>query len=150
MAVARTEGPGLSDFVRPIAGLIGMGLCFAGILVLYDPQGGPNLLASIYDALGNSSGADDLRNGQGDQVIAKLLLAAIALLVGVGGIWLLFLGVGALVSLLPASGATGSCRGSSPAPRWCCWRSSWSTRRRERSCAASRTRRASSRSRTTR
>ena len=35
-------------------------------------------------------------------MIAKLLLAAIALLVGVGGIWLLFIGVGALVSLLPA------------------------------------------------
>jgi alpha-glucoside transport system permease protein len=33
-------------------------------------------------------------------VIAKILLAAIALAVGVGGIWLLFIGVGALVSLL--------------------------------------------------
>ena len=102
MAVARTESPGLSRFVLPIAGLIGLGLCGAGILVLYDPQGGPNLLASIYDAIGNASGATDLRNGQGDQVIAKLLLAVIALLVGVGGIWLLFIGVGSLVSLLPA------------------------------------------------
>ena len=100
MAVARTESPGLSRFVLPIAGLIGLGLCVAGILVLYDPQGGPNLLASIYEALGNTSGATDLRNGSGDQVIAKLLLAVIALLVGVGGIWLLFIGVGALVSLL--------------------------------------------------
>ena len=100
MAVARTESPGLSHFVLPIAGLIGLGLCGAGILVLLDPQGGPNLLASIYDSLGNSAGATDLRNGQGDQVIAKILLAAIALAVGVGGIWLLFIGVGALVSLL--------------------------------------------------
>ena len=100
MAVARTESPGLSRFVLPIAGLIGLGLCVAGILVLYDPQGGPNLLASIYEALGNTSGATDLRNGSGDQVIAKLLLAAIALAVGVGGIWLLFIGVGGLVSLL--------------------------------------------------
>ena len=33
-------------------------------------------------------------------MIAKILLAAIALAVGVGGIWLLFIGVGALVSLL--------------------------------------------------
>ena len=100
MAVARTESPGPSRFILPIAGLIGLGLCVAGILVLFDPQGGPNLLASIYDALGNGSGATDLRNGSGDQVIAKLLLAVIALAVGVGGIWLLFLGVGALVSLL--------------------------------------------------
>ena len=101
MAVARTEEPGLSRFILPIAGLIAVGLCGAGILVLLDPQGGPNLLASIYDALGNSSGANDLRNGTGDQLFAKILLAVIALLVGVGGIWLLFIGVGALVSQLP-------------------------------------------------
>ena len=100
MAVARTESPGLSRFVLPIAGLIGLGLCGAGILVLLDRQGGPHLLASIYDLLGNSAGATDLRNGSGDQVIAKILLAAIALTVGVGGIWLLFIGVGSLVSLL--------------------------------------------------
>jgi alpha-glucoside transport system permease protein len=101
MAVARTEAPGFSRFILPIAGLIGLGLCGAGLLVLLDPQGGPNLLASIYDAIGNGSGASDLRNGSGDQVIAKMLLAVIALAVGVGGIWLLFLGVGALVSMLP-------------------------------------------------
>ena len=100
MAVARTENPGLSRFVLPVAGLIGLGLCGAGILVLLDRQGGPHLLASIYDLLGNGAGATDLRNGSGDQVIAKILLAAIALTVGVGGIWLLFIGVGSLVSLL--------------------------------------------------
>jgi len=100
MAVVQAERPGLSRFVLPIAGLIALGLCLGGLLVLLDPKGGPNLLASIYDALGNTSGADDLRNGQGDQLIAKIILAAIALAVGVGGIWLLFLGVGALVSLL--------------------------------------------------
>jgi alpha-glucoside transport system permease protein len=100
MAGARTERPELSQFVLPLAGLIGLGLCGAGLLVLYDPQGGSNLLASIYEALGNSAGATDLRNGSGDQVIAKLLVAAIALVVGVGGIWLLFIGVAALVGLL--------------------------------------------------
>jgi alpha-glucoside transport system permease protein len=100
MAVARTENPGPSRFLLPTAGLIGLGLCGAGILVLLDRQGGPHLLASIYDLLGNSAGATALRNGSGDQVIAKILLAAIALAVGVGGIWLLFIGVGSLVSLL--------------------------------------------------
>jgi alpha-glucoside transport system permease protein len=100
MAVARTENPGPSRLLLPTAGLSGLGLCGAGILVLLDRQGGPHLLASIYDLLGNSAGATALRNGSGDQVIAKILLAAIALAVGVGGIWLLFIGVGSLVSLL--------------------------------------------------
>ena len=104
MAVtARTEQPGPSRFVLPIAGLIFLGFCVGGILVLLDPQGGQNLLASIYDAIGNASGADDLRNGQGDQVFAKLLTAIIALAVGVGGIWLLFIGTAWLVGLLRAN-----------------------------------------------
>ena len=101
MAATRMESPGPARFILPILGLIGLGLCVAGVLVLYDPKGGPNLLASIYDALGNTQGALDLRNGSGDQLFAKLLMAVIALLVGVGGIWLLFLGVGALVNLFP-------------------------------------------------
>src|SRR6476659_9240311 len=150
MAVVQAERPGPSRFILPILGLIAVGLCLGGLLVLLDPKGGPNLLASIYDALGNTSGADDLRNGQGDQLIAKLILAAIAQAVGVGGIWLLFLGVGGLVSQLEPKYPTGSCRGSSSAPPWRCWRSSWSIPRRERSSAACRTKPATSPSPTSR
>ena len=90
----------LSRFVLPILGLVALGLCAGGILVLIDPNGGQNLLATLYDALGNSAGASALRNGQGDQLIAKLILAVIAIAVGVGGIWLLYLGVGGLVGML--------------------------------------------------
>lgn len=104
MAVGvRTANPPLSRFILPLLGLVALGLCVGGILVLIDPHGGQNLLATIYDALGNSSGATELRNGQGDQVIAKILLAIIALGVGVGGIWLLYLGLGGLVGRLRPS-----------------------------------------------
>jgi alpha-glucoside transport system permease protein len=102
MALVQSERPGLSRVVLAIAGLIAVGLCVGGILVLLDPKGGPNLLASIYESLGNAQGASDLRNGSGDQVFAKILLAAIALAVGVGGIWLLFIGVASMVGLLQA------------------------------------------------
>jgi len=96
----RKENPPLSRFVLPILGLIGLGACIGGILVLFDPLGSSKLLATLYDMLGNGTGAAALRNGQGDQLLAKILLALIALAVGVGGIWLLFIGVGWLVSLL--------------------------------------------------
>jgi len=100
-AGARSDNPQpLSRFIVPIAALIGFGLCIVGVAVLVDPKGGAHLLANFYDLLGNGSGATALRNGQGDQLFAKVLLALIALAVGVGGIWLLFIGVGWLVSQL--------------------------------------------------
>ncbi|MBA2382903.1 MAG: sugar ABC transporter permease, partial [Chloroflexi bacterium] len=92
--------PGSSRTVL-VGSLIGLLLAALGVKVLIDPHGGQNLLAAIYDALGNGAGAELVRNGQGDQFIAKLLLVAIALLVGVGGIWLLFTGASSLVERLP-------------------------------------------------
>jgi alpha-glucoside transport system permease protein len=102
VAVERTQESGSYGTSRTVlvGSLIGLLLAAIGITVLIDREGGQKLLASIYDMLGNAAGADALRNGQGDQFFAKLLLAAIALLVGVGGIWLLFTGVSALVERL--------------------------------------------------
>jgi len=100
LAQARTQESGLSRFV-PIASLIGLVLAGLGVKVLISPHGGDNLLAALYDLIGNPVGAEALRNGQGDQFISKLLLAAIALFVGVGGIWLLFTSVSTLVERFP-------------------------------------------------
>jgi alpha-glucoside transport system permease protein len=76
-----------------VASVIGLILAGLGVKVLIDPQGGQGILAWIYDMTGNAAGAELLRNGLGDQFIAKLILAVIALLVGVGGIWMLFTGL---------------------------------------------------------
>ena len=99
MALAPTIETGRSRTLL-VASLIGLVLAALGVRILIDPHGGQNLLASFYDLIGNAAGAEALRNGQGDQFIAKLLLAAIALLVGVGGIWVLFTGVSSLVERL--------------------------------------------------
>lgn len=105
MAVDRAQGSGSygSSRIVLVGSLVGLVLAAIGISVLIDHEGGQKLLASIYDLLGNAVGAEALRNGQGDQFFAKLLLAAIALLVGVGGIWLLFTGASALVERLRPS-----------------------------------------------
>jgi alpha-glucoside transport system permease protein len=106
VAVNRAQDSGSGSYGSSRAvlfgSLIGLFLTAIGIRILIDPHGGQNLLASIYDALGNTAGAELIRNGQGDQFLAKLLLGAIALLVGVGGIWLLFTGASSLVERLPA------------------------------------------------
>jgi alpha-glucoside transport system permease protein len=97
--LARPQVPGPSRLL-PIVSLIGLVFAAIGVKILIEPQGGQNLLAWIYDLTGNSAGAELLRNRQGDQFIAKLLLGAIALYVGVGGIWLLFTGASTLVERL--------------------------------------------------
>jgi alpha-glucoside transport system permease protein len=103
VAVDRAQASGSygsSRFVL-VASLVGLVLAAIGVTVLIDNEGGQKLLASIYELLGNTAGAEALRNGQGDQFFAKLLLAAIALLVGVGGIWLLYTGASSIVERLP-------------------------------------------------
>jgi alpha-glucoside transport system permease protein len=100
VAVDRAQGSSGSSRSVLVASLVGLVLAAIGVSVLIDHEGGQKLLASIYDLFGNSAGAEALRNGQGDQFFAKLLLVAIALLVGVGGIWLLFTSLSLLVERL--------------------------------------------------
>ena len=103
MAVDRTQAS--STYGTPVwvlvASLIGLVLAGFGVKILLEPNGSTNILAAIYDLLGNPAGADLLRNRQGDQFLAKLMLAVIALLVGVGGVWLLFTGASTAVERLP-------------------------------------------------
>jgi len=85
----------------PLGAILGLLILIIGIKVLADPLAGQHLLANIFDALGNHEGAEALRQGQGEAGLAKLLLASVALVIGVGGIWLMYTGVSALVGLLP-------------------------------------------------
>ena len=86
-------------FAPVLAALVGLAVLAIGVVILADRNASTNLLSSIYDAIGNTQGADDLRRGVGDQVQAKLLLGLLALVVGVGGIWMLYIGVSAVVGL---------------------------------------------------
>ncbi len=87
-------------FATPLAAVIGLLVVAVGVVILLDRNASSNLLASIYDAIGNTQAAEDLRRGVGDQLLAKLVLAGLALVVGVGGIWMVYIGVSAVVGLL--------------------------------------------------
>ena len=99
-----TDTRASSRLLPVLAAVLGLVVVAIGVMIMADRNAATNLLGGIYEALGNAQGAADLERGVGDQGLAKLLLAGVALVVGVGGIWLLYIGISALVGLL--------------APRW--------------------------------
>jgi len=96
-AAATVEGRGWRDVLLPVSAVAGLIAVTFGLVFLADQKGGANLLASIYDLVGNPGGARELRNGFGDQSLAKLLMAAVAISIGVGGVWLFYAGLNALI-----------------------------------------------------
>lgn len=103
MAVApkdQRQELGLGRFLVPLGAVLGLVILIVGLKLLADPRAGQNMLASIYELLGNNEGAAQLRQNAGDVFVAKILLAIVALLVGVGGVWMLFTGASAIVGLL--------------------------------------------------
>jgi alpha-glucoside transport system permease protein len=94
---------GLARLLAPLGAILGLVVIVIGVIVMKDPLAGQHLLANVYDALGNAAGAEQLRQNQGDVFIAKLLLAVVALAIGVGGIWAVYAGVSTLVGLLRPS-----------------------------------------------
>ena len=100
VTAARSRRETVKRWLLPIAALLGMVVIVVGVRFMADPKGAANLLASIYDLLGNSAGAQALRNGRGDQFFAKILLVGVALIAGVGGVWMVYAGLSAVVGLL--------------------------------------------------
>ena len=94
------QSESLSSRLLPALGaVIGLAVLVVGVMIMADRNAATNLLGGIFEALGNAQAAADLERGVGEQGLAKLLLAAVALVVGVGGIWLMYIGVSAIVGL---------------------------------------------------
>jgi alpha-glucoside transport system permease protein len=86
------------------AAVLGIIVVLFGLILalafLADQKAAPNLLANIYDLLGKNADATALRSGQGDRTVAKLLMTVVAIVIGVGGVWLFYIGANALVEHL--------------------------------------------------
>jgi alpha-glucoside transport system permease protein len=91
---------GWRGFLMPVGVILGLASLLIGIWFLLDDQASANVAALLYDLIGDSAEADALRAGSGNRNAAKLVLAAVALLVGVGGIWLFYAGLNAVVMRL--------------------------------------------------
>ena len=96
----QVEVSAVRRFAPVLAALVGIGVVAVGVVILLDRNASSNVLASIYDVIGNTQAAEDLRAGVGDQLLAKVVLAGVALVVGVGGICMVYIGASAVVGLL--------------------------------------------------
>ena len=100
VTAARSRSETAQRWLTPIGAVVGIVIIIVGLGFMADPHGAQNFLASIYDFLGNTVGAKALRNGQGDQFFAKIILVGVALIAGVGGVWMVYSGASAIVGLL--------------------------------------------------
>ena len=94
------EPTGWRGFLMPIGVILGLAGLIIGLWFLIDDQASSNVAAWLYDLIGQSGEAEALRAGSGNRNVAKIILAAVALLVGVGGIWLFFAGLNMVVMRL--------------------------------------------------
>ena len=102
-AGSEPEGAGWRLLLMPIGVLLGAVGVVLGLMFLADRQSAANAAATLWEFLGNTSEATALRRGGGDQTLAKIISLVVAVVVGVGGIWLFFAGLNAMVErFLPA------------------------------------------------
>jgi alpha-glucoside transport system permease protein len=94
------EPVGWRAFLLPLGAIVGLVGLAIGLWFLIDRQASSNVAALLYDAIGSTTEANALRAGSGNKTVAKIILAAVALIVGVGGIWLFYAGLNAIVMRL--------------------------------------------------
>lgn len=90
----------LRRFAAPLAGLAGLVAIVWGVDFLAAPDGPAELLAGLYEAIGLDGQAQAIRDRGIPSITAKLILAVVALSVGVGGIWAVYIGANAVVERL--------------------------------------------------
>ncbi|CAN5641422.1 sugar ABC transporter permease [soil metagenome] len=101
-AAVEEQPVGWRGFLMPVGAVLALVGLAVGLWFLIDRQAPLNAAAVLYDIIGNPAEANALRAGSGNRTVAKLILAAVAMAVGVGGIWLFYAGLNAVVMRLSA------------------------------------------------
>ena len=87
-------------FLLPLGAILALFGIALAIWFVFDQKASANTAAMLYDLIGNNTEAELLRAGSGNQVVPKVLLAAVALTLGIGGIWLFYTGLNWVVMRL--------------------------------------------------
>ena len=87
-------------FAAPLAGVLGLVAIWWGFGFLADPAAPAQLLAAMYDTVGLASQADAIRDRGIPSLTSKVVLALVALVIGVGGVWAIFIGANAAAERL--------------------------------------------------
>ena len=87
-------------FLLPVGAILALFGIALAIWFVFDQKASANTAAIFYDLIGNNTEAELLRAGSGNQVVPKVLLAAVAVTLGVGGIWLFYSGLNWVVMRL--------------------------------------------------
>ena len=90
-------------FLLPLGAILALFGIALAIWFVFDQRASANAAAIVYDLIGNNTEAELLRAGSGNQVVPKILLAAVALALGIGGIWLFYAGLNWVVMRLSPS-----------------------------------------------
>ena len=98
--VSRPTGDLAGRLIRVVAAVTALVLIWVGLDIIRDPLGPARLFTSFYDLIGQTTTADAIRERGLDPVQSKLSVMAIALVIGTGGVWLLFVGLNGAVDLL--------------------------------------------------
>ncbi len=133
------EPTGWRGFLVPIGVVLGLAGLIIGIWFLFDSQASANVAAIFYDLLGNPDGGRRPARWQRQLATSpSSILAAVALVVGVGGIWLFYAGLNAIVMRLkrPVARAPAAL-GLRRAGARCCSPSTWCGRSSRRSSSRS-------------
>ena len=94
------QASGWRGLLLPLGALLGLIAIVAGLIFLADQQAAANVSAWFYDLIGNDQEAEALRRGGGDRFLAKMIVMSVALVIGVGGIWLIYSGLNVIVERL--------------------------------------------------
>ena len=98
--IKRPTGDLAGRFVRVVTAVAALALIWVGLDIIRDPDGPARLFTSFYDLIGQTSTADAVRERGLDPLQSKLTVMVIALVIGTGGVWLLYVGLNGAVDLL--------------------------------------------------